>query len=491
MLEHLTEDQLERLLLTPDEVAADERSAFQSHLESCTLCRDHLLKLRQFCEGVSAELESAPTQRDREMAETILSTDRKALPSDALQRQPETVLDAYAEVIEPYRRPLIQRVIRFARVHPLQFAGASSLALAALVALVLIVRPSAVKDLNPSYHRIRGQVLYIFNKGGEVLWTKPADGFRDDSTEYSPTLCRAHEFPVEVLDVDGDSKNEVLFHGVPYSAISDDTLNCFNGDGTVRWKHGMGEGIKFGGIDFPKLPDWQIRRSIAIRRSVGARTQLFVWGSFAPYWPTKLAELDPLTGRELQSYWNRGGLTTTVEADIDGNGIKELVCGGANDHFNSAYVIVFDPANVRGAGTSEPEVLSAELGKGSQKYYLLLPRTSFGEALSRTPYNIVNVIQVSQHGSITLQTNEMPESGPIRPPGIVYSFGEQMRPTYVLGNDYFLEEYERAWQKGLIHEKLSGSYYENLKNSIQYWDGEKFVKEPVMNKYYRADKESH
>lgn len=211
MFEHLNETELERLLVTADDLSADEKERLESHLDRCSLCREHLLRLREFHSGVKAELENPPTQRDQEMAEAILSSGRKALPSEALQRQPETVLDAYAEVIEPYKRPLVQRVIRFARVHPVQFAGVSSLALAALVALVLILRPSAAKDLNPSYHRIRGQVLYIFNKSGEVLWTKPADGFRDDSTEYSPTLCRAHEFPVEVLHVDGDSENECSF----------------------------------------------------------------------------------------------------------------------------------------------------------------------------------------------------------------------------------------------------------------------------------------
>jgi hypothetical protein len=488
MIEHPTENQLERLILTPDDLGLDEKERLESHLADCSLCREHMLKLKEFYRGVSSELENSPTQRDRDAAQAILSSGRKALPSEALQRQPDAVLDAYAEVIEPYRRPFIHRFVRYVRVHPLQFAGASSLALAALAVLFLMFRTSTVKDLNPSYQRIKGQVLYIFNKSGEVLWTRPADGFADDSSQYTPKRSDEFEGPAEVLDIDGDSKNEVLFHGYKQSALSDDTLWCFNADGTIRWKHGMGEAVNFGGVNFSRLPDWEVGRSIAIRRSRGARTQLFMWGSFAPYWPTKLAELDPLTGRELQSYWNRGGLSTTVEADIDGDGIRELVCGGTNDHFNSACVIVFDPANVRGAGTSEPEILSAGLGRGSEKYYLLLPRTSFGEALSPTEYNFVSVLQVSEHGNITLQTDETPGSDIDHPPGIVYSFDREMRPTFVLGNDYFLTEYERAWQKGLVHEKLSASYYENLKNSIRYWDGEKFVKEPTMNKYHLASK---
>jgi hypothetical protein len=484
MSEHLSEHQLETLLLNSDEVTPEERRSLESHLTDCSLCREHLLKLKEFYGGVKAELENPPTQRDRDTADAILSTGRKGLPSDALQRQPEAVLDAYAEAIEPYRRPLIQGFVRYVRAHPVQFAGASSLGLTALVALVLVFWPSADKDLSPSYHRIRDEVLYIFNKADEVLWTKTADGFADDSSEYSTKYSDASHAPVEALDIDGDSKNEVLLHGSPSSTLSDDTLLCFNGDGTVRWKYGMGEAVRFGGLEVSNLPDWSVGRSIAIRRSVGARTQLFVWGSFQPGWPTKLVELDPLTGRELQSYWNRGGFTTSVEADIDGDGIKELVCGGVNDHFNSACVIVFDPMNVSGAGTSEPEILSAGLGKGPQKYYLLLPRTNFARVFSPVQYNSVRQMQVSEHGTITLQTDETPGYDNVHPLGIVCSFDREMHPTYLVGNDHFQTEYERAWQKGLVHEKLSAAYYERLKNSIQYWDGEKFVNTPTMNKLY-------
>jgi hypothetical protein len=484
MSEHLSEHQLETLLLNSDEVTPEERRSLEAHLTDCSLCREHLLKLKEFYGGVKAELENPPTQRDRDTADAILSTGRKALRSEALQGHPEAVLDAYAEMIEPYRRPLIQRFVRYVRVHPVQFAGVSSLGLAALVALVLVFRPSAERDLSPSYYRIRGQVLYIFNKAGEVLWTKPAGGFANDSSEYSTKYSDASLAPAEALDIDGDSMNEVLLHGSPTSTLSDDTLVCFNGDGTLRWKHGMGKAVRFGGLDVSNLPDWSVGRSIAIRRSVGVRKQLFVWGSFLPGWPTKLAELDHLTGRELQSYWNRGNLTTSVEADIDGDGTSELVCGGVNDHFNSACVIVFDPMIISGAGTSEPEILSAGLSRGPQKYYLLLPRTNFARVFSPVQYNCVWKMQVSEHGTVTLQTDETPGYDNVHPPGIICSFDREMRPTYVVGNDHFQMEYERAWQKGLVHEKLSAAYYERLKNSIQYWDGEKFVDTPTMSKLY-------
>ncbi|MEK6570845.1 MAG: hypothetical protein AABZ61_05705, partial [Bacteroidota bacterium] len=157
MTNHLSENQLEALIQSPDEVGAEERRRRDAHLEECSLCRDHLSRLQKFYESLREELELPPTEHDEDLADKLLarSRSRLALPQQALERRSpaEVALDAYAEVIEPYRRPLVQRIIRYARVHPVRFAGATSLGALALALAIFLVRPT--KDTNPTHAKIR------------------------------------------------------------------------------------------------------------------------------------------------------------------------------------------------------------------------------------------------------------------------------------------------------------------------------------------------
>jgi len=126
MHDHVNEDQLETFLLQPETLSVEETGQIHTHVQACSLCREHLLKLEQMYKSVEEELKSAPTQRDRDFAERLLDRGRMMLPERGLVRRAQEslseALDNYAEVIEPYRRAAVQRFVRWARIHPVRFA---------------------------------------------------------------------------------------------------------------------------------------------------------------------------------------------------------------------------------------------------------------------------------------------------------------------------------------------------------------------------------
>lgn len=490
-MEHIAEDKLEQYILSEKEIGREETTQIESHLVECSLCRETADKLQAFYRELEARLESGPTDRQRELAERLLARRKAELPSKILQlpARTEKALEVFAEIIEPYRRPMIQRFVRYVQLHPVRFASGFSLAAAALALTFFAVQPK--KDTNPAYHKILHQVLYVYNKDREILWTKSARGMPDDSSKYDPNVDVGLSVQVvRVFDIDGDERNEVLITGFlgyaptllkPYD-FTPDTLYCFNSDGNLRWKHGMSGGMRFGAIDFSKNPDWRIWKFLPVRRSSRERVQLFVLAGIMPSWASKLLELDPQTGKELQSYWHAGNISLAVEADIDGDGVKELVAAGINNHLRGATVAIFDPFHVRGGGPTIPEMFPTDAGKGTEKYYVLLPRSSFANAVSTTPYVMVAKIMVSSEGRVTVQTretNRVDYEG-----GIVYGFGDNMRVNYVVADDPFEVNFEKARKQGLIKEELNAAYYENLKKSVRYWDGEMFVNTLTMNKQY-------
>ncbi len=495
MLEHIPETKLEQYLIFPDDVPADEVAKMEVHLRECTLCREYARKLRAFYQQVRSEMGSSPSERDKALAERLMARKRFAIPERTPERHGKelSIVDAYAEIIEPYRRPMMQRFARYIYLHPVRSATGFSLAAAALVATFFAVQPS--KDTNPTYHKVLRQVLYVYNKDDEVLWTKNARGMPDDSSKFNPDIDEGNPRFIRVFDIDGDSQNEILVTNnqagdlssylKPYD-FAPDTLYCFNGDGSLRWKHGMSGGMRFGAIDFSKNPNWQVQRFLPIRRTPSEPVQLFVTATPSPSWPCKIMELDTRTGKELHSYWHAGQWTYALEADVESDGIKELVLAGVNNYLKATAIAVLDPLHVQGAGPTIPEVFPTEAGKGTEKYYLLLPRSSFSNVLSELPYGRIKNIAVSQGGGITattIETNRDEYDG-----GFVYGFGDHMRVNYVVANDPLEVSFEKARRQGFIKEELNAAYYENLKKSVRYWDGEKFVKEPVRNKYYLAAK---
>jgi hypothetical protein len=44
--------------------------------------------------------------------------------------------------------------------------------------------------------------------------------------------------------------------------------------------------------------------------------------------------------------------------------------------------------------------------------------------------------------------------------------------------------HQKLEAEGKLTKKLDKQYYEDLRKRVLYWDGEKFVKEPTMNKNY-------
>lgn len=122
--------------------------------------------------------------------------------------------------------------------------------------------------------------------------------------------------------------------------------------------------------------------------------------------------------------------------------------------------------------------------KGNALYFILLPITEYGEKYFSQGSKLVNTLKKYKNtGGITAVTTETLDLNK-NTGGLVFSFDKQFNFIHISTNTYYSENYNKFFDEGLIKEKLTIEKHQSYKNKILYWDGDKFVNYPTMNKYH-------
>jgi len=494
MMEHPSDKTIEMLFLAPGTLSPEEVRRLEEHFALCALCREHRDRIQAFYRDLSEDAGEMPSERDRKFAFTILSSESSAreerlrqLPDRFLTPEKGTgdLLEVYAETIEPYRRSGFGRIVHFAQMHPARVFAGSSMAALFVVLAILFLRPASV-DRNPTYAKISNYKLYVYNKDADVLWTKPAIGFPDITHEQILGLPVEEKRMLALWDMDGDGTNEVLLSGAAVSGpYPRDSLFCFNGNGELRWRVGIGPMMSFG-IQKPTSLG-VIFDFVTLRKTPSAKVQLFVLAHDIVLSPTKLFELDPVTGKELHSYYNRGQSQTLYHMDVKKDGNEELLLGGVNDGYNRAYLAVLDPSEIDGYGPVPAQHVPRTGRKATEMYYILFPRASIAEKYGLTSYDNLVQMMMSSQGKLQAVVSE-----PLRPEfsdltatiQVIYTFSPSMEIEDIAPGDGFLRMHDWLLKTGKIKGKTLQESLGELKDQALYWDGEEFVHSPTENRHY-------
>jgi hypothetical protein len=487
MIDHIESKDLDKLIISPEELTLDEREQYIKHIESCTLCNESFTKLKEFYSGLEKELSLPPTERDKSFAQKLLSRKRLALPwrRAELPARDEKALDTYYEIVEPYKRPLPQRIFRYIQLHPIKFVGATSFASIAMVLAFLLVKPT-FKDNNPAFAKISNYVLSIYNKDAEVLWKKGVIGLPDQTTE-NPVFYSDHEYKLCLGDLNDDGKNEILIAGVNRNGnFSMDSLYCYEYDGNLIGAISAGKTITFGNPTVAQHSTLNIQNMVIMKKTSFSHSQLFVVANEIGYSPTKLFEVDPGDGHELQAYYNRGGGITLLHYDIDRDGKEEILLAGINDGYNYAYLAVLDPSRINGHAPVPEQYTPQNILPAQEKYYLMFPTTFLSKRYSGTPYNIPERVSLTKDGTLLLQIMEPLQHFPINEleAQLVYSIDSLLQIKSISAGDGFVKANDYMLKNGIIQQSLIPKYISQLKDSVLYWDGDRFLNTPTSNTRY-------
>ena len=476
MANHIAEQIFDTLFLTPDELGEEEKKNIDQHLDECKLCNEHYQVLKAFYLDLDKNLNSPPTERDRAFAEKLLAKKRLALPLRAIEKRKDDALDVYAEVIEPYYRSLPQRVIRYIQIHPVRAAAGFSMA-AALVAVALMTfKPT--KDANPAYAQAKDGFLIVNNKHGDELWRKYIGA--NFTMIAEPYLANHPERAISLQDVDGDETNELfcIFGWTGMSYPFNNLLVCYNADGTEKWKYEIHRNVKLGGV--PYSDQYRFYHIEAGDFAHSGNVEIVAAARHDPWHPNVLLQLDGKTGKLVSEFWHPGMLREFEHKDLDHDGVDELVYAGQNNRLQHACLVVFDPRKIEGSAPAPEKYYPQGISAGTEKYYIIFPASDLKQFASDIT-NEVRELRITNDGMIEVVVLE-----PTRPANgtLYYYFDSSLNCIRVRASDSFTAAHNQMEREGKLSSHLNDEYFEALRKGVLYWDSEKFVSEPTMNKHY-------
>ena len=266
----------------------------------------------------------------------------------------------------------------------------------------------------PSRFRLDSKVLTVTDDRGRELWrwTFP-DEFRPGTTPESLRSERRASFG----DVDGDGRIEMLF---VYDPVSRDkagtTLFCFSEKGEVKWRFTPGGTVRTPGpvFDLPYVTE----RLVVLRQAGRPGQAVLVTSHHITFYPNQVALLSG-DGRLVGEYWHSGHLSKMDAADLDGDGIQEVLLAGVNNGYKAATLVVLDPREIAGASAEEDAQYQIQgFGPAKEKARILFPRTCINRKLE--DYSVARQLSV-QPGVIQVGTHErlIPE---LDTGGVIYLF---------------------------------------------------------------------
>jgi len=458
-MKHINEETLELFILESPDVA-EQRDAIEAHLASCAGCAALHHEIAEYYADVRAE------QDERERATSQALTVRSLVVK----------IPTYTEFgpLSQIQKTWPARIVLFVIRHPLASAVGTlgTIGLFSL-ALLTLAPKDLFKDTNPAYARAKEEYLITYNKEGEVLWKKHIGiGYDIDKlNELKPD-----EY-LTTVDVNGDGKREIiaLFR---IDSPMNRYLICYSADGTERWRYEFRRKMVFGTEAFSDIYDF--KSMIVGDFDKDGKTEIIAVASSAGYYPTVILKVDASTGHLLSEYWSSGNINQVAHRDFDGDGVEELFFAGVNNGYDRAMLLVLDPRNFSGHTPAPATHTPHGIPEGTEKYYTLFPRGGLQKVADQKRNNS-RALEFLTDSSFMVAVGELVDNKYYVE---LYHFNRSMACWKVDWQDLAMALHLKLLAEGKLTRKPDSAYYEELRRGVQYWDGEKFVSGPTMNKRY-------
>lgn len=323
--------------------------------------------------------------------------------------------------------------------------------------------------------RAQGHTLIGLDAAGHELWrhafSEPVNTVPGSFRFY---YVRGMKSSIRIADLTGDGRPEVLFiTGESYPGTTKPwVLNCLDDGGRLLWRYDPGEAIRYPRRTSDK--NWRICFDPVDLDSDGRR-ELVVLSHNHRMFVAKVTVLDG-AGRIRGEYVNGGRVEDVNYADLDGDGIRELIAGGFHNGTTRPALFALDLRNMGGASPQQdtPDYQCLDRPAGRELYYLLFPRDPVMERLM--PLGGVGAIEILPDGIIArTETGDNRLSGTL---DFFLRFDLSLDRVETSSAYEFL--YRRLFEQGELKQAFSPEMVRDL-DPVLYWDGSRFTATHTRN----------
>ena len=347
-----------------------------------------------------------------------------------------------------------------------------------LTAIILAVgRLFLAGASTPSDFRVENSTLVAINDKGRALWRfdtgvsnlRGEDFYRGRFQVKARTLRDAASFPLILIkDIDGDRRTDVLLAVKTQDEFNEDRILRLDDKGSLVWSYEAGRELRFGDAVYAR--DYRVEGFELHDFNGDGRPEVFFLAYHKPDFPCQFGVLS-LEGRLVGEYWNSGYLSDVAFADLDGDGRREILASGLNNEYGKGCLIVFDADRIAGASPqTSPKYLCRELAPGSERAYILFPRTDAD--LLDYPVETIMTIDPLRNGSFYLNAQVS---------RVFFEISPALDVVYVHSSHLFQRLHAEAVREGRVRSRLDPDYFERLRRGALYWNGTAWVSERTAN----------
>jgi hypothetical protein len=325
--------------------------------------------------------------------------------------------------------------------------------------VIILMKITPGKSHDPAYVEFVDKTLRISDIKDRYLW----------SYEFNHKINRDYSRSYGFFDISGGRSKELLVVITPKgNSIRTSRLYCFSARGRILWKYKPGKEVQTRSEIFT---DIYLIPHVSVHTAGNPDQKFIIVGAnHSPDYPYQIALLNP-SGNKIGEFWNSGHINKKCikSIDLDGDGCREIVMGGVNNGHKCACLIVLDPLKCMGTSPQRetPDYEFLGFPRGSEKYYLLFPRSPLSRLFSER--NRVEGLYISdERQEIDITISEYNDG--TRDYMLVYTFDFGLNIIRVSPEDYFLAKVKELYTLGRIPESAETSI-SDYERYLKYWDG--------------------
>jgi len=305
------------------------------------------------------------------------------------------------------------------------------------------------------------------------IWTQPL--FHEIAIDYyKPSLSDRHRY--QICDLTGDGRKDLVF-AVSYAR---DDPGVFDEILFFRWD---GKPMASRLLTRPNLtdeinrPDHFFVSNVLAFHSAQGEPRILVEADHKYFYPS-FAWLMDSHANLLREFTHDGHLVRAALWDADGDGQDEIVVGGCNNLYDRPILAVFEMDEL--GGSSPPKDYRHRVDTGTSPghplYYVLL--SNLGEGIQLVPRASIGGLE--RDGEFLLISVKADGYG------ADYKCGTGFTDLHATMQEAIRGKYEQA----RLEDPTLWPVEQRVKywnDNVDFWDGEKFVKEPTTVKTAGGD----